>query len=198
MIEWRETSIVGHAKQLILRRDVIAVFFLIVCAATPTAAQSVTYDYDRAATFSNYKRYAWTRCTELTEANHERVVQAIDAGLAAKGLGRVDAAASPDVLVAYHANFEIDGSPDWGPLVSGGSAWGVASVQRFLVATLVIDISDARTGATVWHSLFSTDIKSTASPDSRGKTIAKAMEKMLKKYPPKPERPRVDARSTQR
>ena len=41
---------------------------------TMVLAQSVTYDYDRAANFSNYKTYAWTRGTELTdELNHARV-----------------------------------------------------------------------------------------------------------------------------
>ena len=35
---------------------------------TIALAQSVTYDYDRAANFSHYKTYAWTRGTELTAA----------------------------------------------------------------------------------------------------------------------------------
>ena len=30
---------------------------------TMALAQSVTYDYDRAANFSNYRTYAWTRGT---------------------------------------------------------------------------------------------------------------------------------------
>ena len=48
-------------------------------------AQNVTYDYDRAANFSNYKTYAWIRGTELTdELNHARVVRAIDAALLAR------------------------------------------------------------------------------------------------------------------
>ena len=69
-------------------------------------AQSVTYDFDRAANFSSYKTYAWTRGTELTdELNHARVVRAIDAALGAKGLARVEPSASPDVRVAYHASF---------------------------------------------------------------------------------------------
>jgi hypothetical protein len=197
MIKWGETSTVGHAKRFILRGGVIAVFVWIVCGVTTALAQTVTYDYDRATTFSNYKRYAWTRCTELTDASHERVVQAIDAALGAKGLTRVDATASPDVLVAYHANVEVD-EADWGPLGSGGPTWASMRFHRFVVATLAIDISDARTGVTVWHSLFSSDIISTATPESRGKKIAKATEKMFKNYPPKPERRSAVALTTER
>jgi Domain of unknown function (DUF4136) len=154
-------------------------------------AQSVTYDFDRAANFSQYKTYAWTRGTELTdELNHARVVRAVDAALVAKGLSRVEPGARPDVHVAYHASFEknleITGSAHgWGPFGLGGDRWGSATVQPVLVGTLVVDISDARTNAIVWRSLASSDIRPTDKPESRDKKIAKATEKMFKNYPPK-------------
>ena len=98
---------------------------------TIALAQSVTYDYDRAANFSSYKTYAWTRGTELTdELNHARVVRGVDSRLVAKGLTRVEPSANPDVLVAYHASFEknleIFGSTHgWGPFGLGGRPAGV-------------------------------------------------------------------------
>ena len=70
-------------------------------------SRCVTYDFDRAANFSKYKAYAWTRGTELTdELNHARVIRAVDAALVTKGLSRVEPGTSPDVLVAYHASFD--------------------------------------------------------------------------------------------
>ncbi len=122
----------------------IATFAMIVSLtllATTALAQTVTYDYDSAANFASYKTYAWTRGTELTdELTHARVVRAIDAALAAKGLARVEPSANPDVRVAYHANFEqdleISGSTQgWGPLGLGGDRWGSARVQPLLVGT---------------------------------------------------------------
>ena len=160
--------------------------------ATIALAQSVTYDYDRAAHFSSYKTYAWTRSTELTDdLNHARVVRAIEGALVAKGLARVEPSANPDVLVAYHASFdknlEIIGSAHaFGPLGLGGDRWGSARIQPVLVGTLLVDISDARTNAVVWRSLASSDIRPTDKPESRDKKIAKATEKMFKNYPPKP------------
>jgi Domain of unknown function (DUF4136) len=159
--------------------------------ATMALAQSVTYDYDRAADFLKYKTYAWTRGTELADAlNHARVVRAIDGALAAKGLARVESSASPDLLVAYHASFdrnlEITGSAHgWGPFSLGGDRWGSATVQPVLIGTLVVDMSDARTGAMVWRSLASSDIRPTDKAETRDKKIAKAMDKMLRNYPPK-------------
>ena len=173
----------------------IATFATCVCVTllgTMALAQSVTYDYDRAASFSNYKTYAWARGTELTdELNHARVVRAIDAALAAKGLVRVEPSANPDVLVAYHASFdrnlEISGSiQGWGPFGLGGDRWGSARVQPVVVGTLVVDISDARTRALVWRSLASSDISPTDKPETRDKKITKATQKMFKNYPPKP------------
>ena len=68
----------------------------LILLGTMALAQSVTYDYDRAASFSNYKTYAWTRGTELTdELNHVRVVRAIDGALVAKGLARVEPSCQP-------------------------------------------------------------------------------------------------------
>jgi hypothetical protein len=160
--------------------------------ATMALAQSVTYDYDRTADFSRYRTYAWTRGADLPdELNHARVVRAIDAVLAARGLARVEAGANPDALVAYHASFdenlEITGSAHGlGPFDLGGDRWGSARVQPVLVGTLVVDISDARTKAIVWRSMASSDIRPTDTPESRDKKVAKATTKMFRNYPPKP------------
>jgi Domain of unknown function (DUF4136) len=147
---------------------------------TMAAAQYVTYDYDHAANFSAYKTYAWSRGAELSdELNHPRLVQAIDAGLAAKGLTRVERDASSDVLVAYHASFELN------QVITGRYLWGSARVESILEATLVVDISDARTNAIVWRSQAISDVRPSDTPENRDKKIAKAMEKMFKNYPPK-------------
>jgi hypothetical protein len=159
--------------------------------ATLALAQSVAVDYDRAASFSSYQTYAWTRGTPLTdELNHARVVRAIDDRLAAKGLRQVEPAADPDILVAYHASFDtnlrIDAfSTGWGPFGLGdrsGSAW----VQEILVGTLVVDLADARRHALVWRGTATSDIQTTDKPEKRDRNIARATEKMFKNYPPKP------------
>ena len=159
---------------------------------TVALAKSVTYDYDPGADFSRYKTYAWTRGTELTdELNHARIVRAVDAQLAAKGLTRVEPGARPEVLVAYHASFErnleIHGfSHGWGPFGLGADRTGSARVQPVLVGTLVVDIIDARTNAIVWRAMASSDINPATSPRKRDQKIARATEMMFKNYPPRP------------
>jgi hypothetical protein len=132
----------------------------------------VTFDYDRTATFSAYKRYAWTRGTELPdELNHARIVRMVEARLLEKGLARVEPGDSPDVLVAYHASFDqnlrIDGfSTGWGPLGLGPDRSGSATVQKVLVGTLVVDIIDARARTLVWRGLASGVSSRATSPSS--------------------------------
>jgi Domain of unknown function (DUF4136) len=158
--------------------------------ATTVRAQTVTYDYDSAANFSSYKTYAWTRGNELTdELNHARVVRAIDAALAAKGLALVEPSAAPDVLVAYHASFEQDleirgTTPGWGPLGLGAYRSESARIQPLLVGLLVVELSDARTSAVVFRSFASSDVRLADKPESRDKKIAKAAKKMFHNYPP--------------
>jgi hypothetical protein len=174
-----------------MRIATLATTIWLILLGTIAQAQSVTCDYDRAASFSSYKTYAWARGTELPEEfNHGRIVRAIDGALAAQGLERVEPSANPDVFVAYHVsldeNMEIVGSTHgWGPLGLGGDRWGSARVRPVLVGTLVIDISDARKGAVVWRSQASSDIRVTDSSETRDRKIAKAMKKIFKNYPPK-------------
>ena len=171
----------------------IATFAMIVslALAATARAQTVAYDYDSTANFASYKTYAWTRGTELTDAlNHARVVRAIDAALAAKGLARVEPNANPDVLVAYHARFEQDleisgAAHGGGPFGLGADRWGSARIQPLLVGLLLVDISNAQTGAIVFRSFASSDVRLTDKPESRDKKITAAAKKMFQNYPPK-------------
>jgi hypothetical protein len=136
------------------------------------ADESVTYDYDRAANFSNYKTYAWTRGTELSDAmNHARVIRAIEAAVVAKGLARVEPSANPDVLVAYHpsfdSNLEITGSAHgWGPFGLGADQWGRRGFSPFwserLSSTSPMH-GHARSCGGVWRAV-------TSGPPTTGKS----------------------------
>jgi Domain of unknown function (DUF4136) len=84
-------------------------------------------------------------------------------------------------------NLEISGlSHGWGPLGLGGDRWGSARVQPVLVGTLVVDITDAWTGAVVWRSLATSEVRPTDTPETRDKKVARATEKMFRNYPPNP------------
>lgn len=149
-------------------------------------AQEISYDFDRSANFSSIKTYAWvTGHTVKDDLNHKRIVAAIDAQLAAKGLGKVEQSANPDVLVAYHVGFARDLQ------ISGyGSTWGgprsrpiSARAEQVTVGTLAVDLRDAKTKSVIWRSSATRDVDADASPEKRDKNLNKAAEKMFEHYP---------------
>lgn len=155
--------------------------------STTALAQDVSYDYDKTADFAAVKTYAWTDGHNLKdELNHTRIVNAVDAQLCAKGLRKVEAGETPDVLVSYHAgvregDFQISGT-------SGGpyrpARWGTARVEQVMVGILAVEISSAKAGNTIWRGIATKDLDPDASAEKREKNINKAAEKLFKKYPP--------------
>ncbi len=173
----------------------IATFATAVGAAllgTVAIAQTVTYDFDRAANFGKYKTYAWTRGTELADQlNHARVVRSIEGQLATKGLTKVDATGTPDLLIAYHTSFDKNlqinaWSSGYGAPRFGGLRSGTATTQEIVTGTLVVDLLDAGTKSIVWRGLASAELDPAAKPDKREKNLNKATTKLFKNYPPKP------------
>ena len=157
--------------------------------AVTALAQSVTYDYDKSADFSRFKTYAWIRGAKVNdELNDKRIVDAVDAQLAAKGLTRVEADAKPDLVVFYRADFQrelqINGS-GWGGYRFGGNRFGTATAREAQIGTLTVEMLDATTRAVVWKGTATKDVDTGAKPDKRDKSINKAAEKMFKNFPPK-------------
>jgi Domain of unknown function (DUF4136) len=158
--------------------------------STAAFAQEVSYDFDKSADFSTVQTYSWVRGTPVNdEFNHRRIVEAIDAQLAAKGLRRVQGSDNADVAVAYHAvfahNLEIHAlSSGWGGYRFGPSRSGTARVEDVLIGTLVVDLISTETGSTLWRGTASREIDVKASPEKREKNIGRATEKLFKHYPP--------------
>jgi hypothetical protein len=164
---------------------------MVALLGTTASAQEVTYDYDKATDFSRLKTYAWVDGRNLAdELNHKRVMDAVDAQMAAKGYTKVEAGASPDVLVAYHAFFGRDlevstFSSGWGAYRFGPARTGSARVEQIVVGTLAVDLVDAKTKTIVWRGIARKEVDVNASPEKREKNINRAVEKLFKKYPPK-------------
>jgi hypothetical protein len=163
-----------------------------------TAAQKVTYDYDKAANFAGYKTYAHKAGTAVgQELIDARIVAAIDAELAAKGFTKVES--NPDVFVVYHMAFDKEkdistyssgygggyGPYGWG--WGGGWAGGTTTTQvrDILVGTLLIDMADAGKGQLVWRGVGTKEVDTKANPEKRDKSINNAVKKIFKNYPPK-------------
>jgi hypothetical protein len=158
---------------------------------TTISAQEIGFDFDRTVNFAGFKTYAWVAGTNVPDQLvHQRLVNAVDAQMAMKGMTRVAPGSQPDLLVAYHAttdrNLQITGfGSGWGGYRFYGSRNVSARAEEILVGTWIVDIVNPRTNAIVWRATATKDIDLHAKPEKRDKGIAKAAEKMFKHYPPK-------------
>ena len=179
-----------------LKRLVIAV--ALVLSPAMLFAQKVSYDYEKGANFTAFKTYAQKDGTKVGQPLiDDRIVAAIDAALAAKGLTKVDA--NPDVFVVYHTSFDKQkdistyssgygggyGPYGWG--WGGGWAGGTTTTQvrDILMGTLVIDVADAKKGQLAWRGIGVKEVDMQNKPEKRDKSITNAVNKIFKNYPPK-------------
>jgi hypothetical protein len=169
----------------------------VLLASTVVLAQKTSYDYEKTANFTAFKTFAFKAGTAVGQPLIDnRIVAAIEAELALKGLKKVDA--DPDLFVVYHVAFDKEkdistyssgyggyGGYGWG--WGGGWAGGTTTTQvrDIVVGTLVVDMADARKGQMVWRGMGVREIDTNAKPDKRDKNINNAVKKILKNYPPK-------------
>ena len=180
-----------------MQKRFVTVMLALVVAPALVLAQKVSYDFDKNATFSAFKTYAHRDGTKVGQPLiDERIVAAIDAQMAGKGLTPSE---SPDVYVVYHVAFDEQkdistystgygggyGAYGWG----WGGGWGGTSsttqVRDILVGTLVVDIADAKQGKVVWRGMGVKEVDTQAKPEKRDKSINNALKKIFKNYPPK-------------
>ena len=171
-------------------RIVLALVLLLATGAS--YAQKVTVDYDHSASFQGMKTYAWAKGTPLNQLWDARVIEGVDKQLAAKGFQKVDAGASPDLFVLYHAaigqeqqlNTFDSGMGGWGWRWGGGMGMSTTTVQKIPVGQLTVDIGNAKTKKLMWLGASSDTLSD--KPDKNQGKLNKALEKMFKKFPPPP------------
>lgn len=157
--------------------------------AVPAWAK-VTTDFDPAANFSQYRTYVWGDGTPARNPLiAQRIVEGIEARLAAKGLHKVDSADQPDLVVVYQT--ATDTRTDVNTYNTGrwgGWGWGMGTTQTTVreipVGQLIVDMADVKAKRFVWRGTASGTISD--NPDKVTKLLNKSLDKMFEDYPPQP------------
>ena len=181
-----------------MQKRLVTLALAMVLTPALALAQKTSYDYDKTANFTGFKTYALKDGTKVGQPLiDDRIVAALEAELAAKGLTKSDA--SPDLFVVYHVAFDKQkdistyssghggyGAYGWG--YGGGWAGGTTTTQvrDILVGTMVVDVADAKKGQVIWRGMGVKEVDTQAKPEKRDKSINSAMTKIFKNYPPKP------------
>ncbi len=165
-----------------------AVVLLLGTAATLTA-QDVRYNSMPGIDFSKYHTYKWVSIEGGAHPNQimdAEIKQAVDSQLASKGLTKTDAETA-DLLVGYQ--IAVDQEKQWNAFgMGGGVRWGgmgSATSSTINVGTLVLDLYDPTSKQLVWTGNATKTIDPSSNQEKNQKNLSKAMQKLLKHYPPK-------------
>ena len=153
----------------------------------------VRYDYDKHTDFHELKTYDWMPAPDELDMDDlvlERIKNATDAELAAKGL--VKAPSAPDFHVVPHVSaqekIEVNNwGYRYGPYdMYGGTFWGPGGVPTYSYeeGTLVLDFVDTKTKQLIWRGSANAEIDTVDSPEESWKIIKQAVQEILKKFPP--------------
>ena len=163
----------------------VAMFFVFTAASF---GQQVKTDYDHSANFNQYKTYSWEKVQTKDPLLVERIKNAVNAALAAKGWTQVDADGDVSVVAMEIARNQqtlntfydgFGGGWRWG----GGFGDATTTTETYKVGTLVVDLFDTKTKNLIWRGSSSDTLSDNS--DKNTKNLDKGVQKMFAHFPPK-------------
>ena len=152
-------------------------------------AQDVRYNFMPGTDFSKYHTYKWVSIEGGAHPNQivdAQIKQAVDTQLASKGLTKTTGDTA-DLYVAYQ--IAVDQEKQWNAYgMGGGIRWGglaTATSSTISVGTLVLDLYDPATKQLVWTGNATKTLDPGSNQEKNQRNLDKAMQKLLKNYPPK-------------
>lgn len=185
-------------------------------SAGAVSAQQVAFNYDSTATFSNFKTYKWIPAkgatAQLNDLKRRMVEEVLDARLKEKGLTRTESN-DADLYAAYQVgiteNQEFTTIDMGGPMMMGGG-WGMGpggmmgpgmggmmgggiartTSNTVVTGTLVLDLYERPKKVLVWRGSVARTMNPTQRQDRQRRDVDRAVERMLRNYPPPSQRQR--------
>ena len=167
-------------------RKPLTILWSAVALATAAFAQHVAVDYDRAANFKQIKTYSWAKLHTADPITDNRVKEAIDQELAAKGWSQLSSGGDVALVVVeqtsvreqYDSLYNGFGGRRWG----GGMVDETTTVDDYEVGTLIVSMFDRNSKQLIWRGTASGDVSDNSQ--KKIKSLAKVVQKMFKDFPP--------------
>jgi hypothetical protein len=164
-------------------------FAAALMACIGAAGQDVQTNFMPGTDFSKYHTYKWVNIEGGAHPNQiidAQIKQSVDSQLASKGLTKTDDDKA-DMYVGYQ--IAVDKEKQWnGYGMGGGVRWGgmaSATSSTINVGTLVLDMYDPASKKLVWTGQATKTIDPSSKQEKNQKNLDKAMQKLLKNFPPK-------------
>jgi Domain of unknown function (DUF4136) len=162
-------------------------------------AANVRTDYDHSANFAQIHTYSWEKVKTSDPFYADRIKQAVNAQLQAKGWQLVPSGGDVTLFAAdkVHNQQEVQTMYDglgggwgggwgwgrWGWGDAGGFGEATTTTTNQPVGNVVIDIFNSNTKKLLWRGLASGDISTNASKNT--KALDSDIKKMFNNFPPK-------------
>lgn len=159
---------------------------LITLLATAVFAEHVSVDYDHAANFTQVKTYSWSKVQTENSIWDDRVKDAVNKELTAKGWTQVPSGGDIQLVAvektSVHQQYDTfyDG---FGGRRFGGFGESTTSVDNYKVGTLIVTMFNGNSKQLIWRGTSSSDLS--GNPDKNTKKLDKDVQKMFKHFPPK-------------
>jgi hypothetical protein len=176
-------------KFMNVQRTIFATAGIALLFATASFAQQVKTDYDRSANFNQYRTYSWERVQTQDQLWVDRIKEAVNAALTAKGLTPVESGGDIAIIAMETTknqqtlNTFYDGfGGGWRWRWGGGLGDATTTVDNYKVGTLVVDLFDAHTKQLLWRGSASDTLSDKS--DKNIKNLDKGVQKMFDHFPP--------------
>ena len=157
-------------------------------ACNVAIGQEVRHNSMPGVDFSKFHTYKWVNIEGGAHPNQivdAEIKQAADMQLSAKGLTKTDSDKA-DLYVGYQTAVEQDKQWNaWGTGRGFGGGMGQATQSTINVGSLVLDMYDPTTKQLVWTGTATKTLDPSSNQEKNQKNLNKAMQKLLKYYPPK-------------
>ncbi len=150
-------------------------------------AQDVHTDFDKKANFSQYRTYYWEKVQTSNPLWQQRIMDAVDKDLQAKGWQRVQS--DGDVALAAVGSSRTE--QEYHTFYTGlGLRWywrgfgpeATTTVDTYRVGMLVLDMYDAKTNRLIFRGTASDTLSD--KPEKNERKLEKSVDKMFEKFPP--------------
>jgi len=164
-------------------------FAVALLAGGAALAQDVRTNYMPGTNFAKYHTYKWVMIERGQHPNQivdAQIKQSVDSQLASKGFTKTDSD-NADLYVGYQVS--VDQERQWNGFgMGGGVRWGgmaTATSSTISIGSLVLDMYDPAQKQLVWTGTATKTLDPSKSPEKNQKNLNKAMQKLLKNFPPK-------------
>lgn len=174
---------------------------LVLFAFVGCSTVKVAYDYDKQVDFSKYKTYVMSqetlKMTNVNQLNRDRIINAVEAQMAAKGFSKEGAEGADVILDIRIKGKEIQtatatttggyggygyGYGRWG--YGGGMSTTHVNYDSYTEGTLFVTLVDKATQKIAWQGTGKKTIDENANTEKREKSIDYAAQQIFTNYPP--------------